>query len=935
VQVTRAFFVSLDPLQRNDTLDALTETGEQALDELGWPSLDRASAEPIRTDDVVHTAEAVQLLSVPSASDGAQAVGRLQRDAGLDWISVDHARSTIETATQALQAVMRHKKRDPLIAEAAMEELGQKGLLLEQLRHRALFSDTAQLLDQAAALYFIARRPALPERASAASPVSIEIVRPAFAQALEREALKQSLFSPGGLTQQEQQVAIYIDGNALVNAKGTVSDLARAPALLRNPGYARLSEADRVALVEQWLHEHGLDSQYPFGSAQNAMATVLKASALARGEPAAGCYASEADLHRAFLALVHDWRHAEGSLVDPRVLFGLNLAKTKGIAFAGNTPQERLADLRGFVNDVLTDPGPDNHALMAQARVQLREAHAPLTEAAVNAKVGELSRAYVTSTASDAETAEPDSNVQDSGIRHWFENAPVLSNVIGFVEGVATGRVEQIINAVPVLSNLYNIEEGVRTGDIERAGMAAITLVPFAGSVATIAEGAIKGDYAEMAGGAVGFGLDFVTLGEGHLLKSGLGRLSGLTLDGSAKAKARAMPTPMIPSALRLHAEHALTALKDLGFAGDDWGLKIVRAEKVGPDFPPVRAVSVLPSADIARLAKHLDGYEVRAWPAIMRRGESGMLWDPATAAHYAHWQGKLYRVAPDRAKTTPQRPLWNIVSPDGSNRIMTASFEYAFDAHARVGQWQLARDLPSVKGGAPGSNAPSRPNFFDGFAAVQASRRARLEQLRISAHGSTHFHGSRSGSLIAFHSSTAAEIRGSLLPMGALLEHGAPVYTGERGNAFHERAFNREHLSVVWEAQFDGALRYATDASFASRSPIKSRASIELPGYESFDANLKQVREVSDARLNEIGDDVTIAAFVRANFPVVYGLKPRFDKLVDVSSDIAGETGVKGGVDPTEIAVIFVPDDHVAAVTAYLEECGYPKPVEPLSSVS
>jgi hypothetical protein len=751
----------------------------------------------------------------------------------------------------------------------------------------------------------------------------------------EREALKQSLFDAASLSDVERRSTIHFDGNALVNAKGSAREIARDAALMRQPAFASLSEADRIALVEQALHEHGLDSQYPFGSVENAMASVLKSSALARGQPAAERYASVDELHRAFITLVHDWRHTGGSVIDPRVRFGLNLAKTRGITLSGDTPQARLADLQSFVNDVFTESGSNDHALMAQARLQLREARVPLTETAVKTKANELSQAYDAQMQRDLETVEPERSTNENGLKHWFENAPVLSNVVGFVEGVATGRVEQIINAVPVISNLYNVEEGIRTGDVERAGMAAITLVPFAGSVATIAQGAIKGDQAEIAGGVAGLALDFVTLGEGHLLKGSVGRAVGHVREGSTRVRSQSIATASMPRALRMHTNHTLTALRDLGFADHEWGLKIDRSNTVEAAPAPARPVRVLPPLESTRLMAQLDGYEVAVRPTALRQNASGMLWDPASAAHYAQFEGKLYRVGPDRANTTPQRPIWNVVSPDGSTRLGTASFEYQFDANAGIGRWQLAQNLPQVKGGGPGSGAPIRPTSFDGFAALEANRRARLDRLRNAAHNSTHFHGSRSGSLIAFHSSTASDIRGSLLPMGVLLDHRAPVYSGERGNAFHERAFNREHLSVVWEAHFDAALRYATDTTSASRSPVKSREPIGLPGYEWFDANMKQVRETSNARLNEIGDDAPIAGFVRENFPVIYGLKPSFDKLVEVSSDIAGETGVKGGVDHSEIAVVFVPDDKVQAVASYLQECGYPKPVEPLSRIS
>ena len=443
----------------------------------------------------------------------------------------------------------------------------------------------------------------------------------------EREALKRSLFDPASLSDLARRSTMYFDGNALVNARGSVPDLARDSALMRHPGFASLSEADRIALVEEALDEHGLDSQYPFGSVENAMATVVKSSALARGQTAVERYASDDDLHRAFLALVHDWQHAGGSLLDPRVLFGLNLAKTRGITFAGDTAQARLADLQSFVNDVFTEPGPNDHALMAQARLQLREARAPLTETAVKTKANELSQAYDAQMQRDLETVGSEQSPTENGLRHWFENAPVLSNVVGFVEGVATGRVEQIINAVPILSNLYNVEEGIRTGDAARVGMAAITLVPFAGSVAVIAEGAIKGDAAEVAGGVAGLGLDFVTLGEGHLLKAGVGRAAGHVREGSWSIKSRSLSTAAMPPALRMHTNHTLTALRDLGFADHEWGLKIVRTDNLEVEAAPapVPSARVLPSVDTARLMTQLDGYEVGMRPTTLRPNASGV----------------------------------------------------------------------------------------------------------------------------------------------------------------------------------------------------------------------------------------------------------------------------------------------------------------------
>ncbi|MFC0692355.1 hypothetical protein [Paraburkholderia humisilvae] len=104
---------------------------------------------------------------------------------------------------------------------------------------------------------------------------------------------------------------------------------------------------------------------------------------------------------------------------------------------------------------------------------------------------------------------------------------------------------------------------------------------------------------------------------------------------------------------------------------------------------------------DAACVMSRLEGYELRTQPARLQKSASGMLWDPATAAFYAELRGKLYRVAPDRAKTTVHRSIWNIVSPDGSRRIRTIRAEYTVS-----GQWQITRRLPSLQGGGAGSMA-------------------------------------------------------------------------------------------------------------------------------------------------------------------------------------------------------------------------------------
>jgi hypothetical protein len=57
---------------------------------------------------------------------------------------------------------------------------------------------------------------------------------------------------------------------------------------------------------------------------------------------------------------------------------------------------------------------------------------------------------------------------------------------------------------------------------------------------------------------------------------------------------------------------------------------------------------------------------------------------------------------------------------------------------------------------------------------------------------------------------------------------------------------------------------------------------------------------------------------------PVLYGIKSsRLNVCFPVASDIIGEIGLKGGAQPGEIKVIFVPQERVEFVKTLLSEGG------------
>ncbi|WP_175233642.1 hypothetical protein, partial [Paraburkholderia humisilvae] len=82
--------------------------------------------------------------------------------------------------------------------------------------------------------------------------------------------------------------------------------------------------------------------------------------------------------------------------------------------------------------------------------------------------------------------------------------------------------------------------------------------------------------------------------------------------------------------------------------------------------------------------------------PVAMRRSEGGTWQDPQTLAHYAQIGAKLYRVAKDEAASSGGYVVWNPTDAYGGGRERTIRLEN------RDGQWQRARNVPGLKGGAP-----------------------------------------------------------------------------------------------------------------------------------------------------------------------------------------------------------------------------------------
>jgi hypothetical protein len=305
----------------------------------------------------------------------------------LGWVDLHKARNSAHGAIQALLVVMRHAGVDPVIAKAILARLGNKGVTLKQLIREPLIGNTAQLLDQAALLHYNLIHSTPRTQGAPRVPASREIphVRTSFAAALEREALKRNMFNASELSAAQRATAVHFLGNALVNAAGKkAADLANDPTLLENPGFARLAHDKRVRLVTEWLDEHGFDTQYAFGTIENSMATVLKTTALKDGATSMP-YASDKDLGTRFMQTAKSWSDKGGSLVDPRVLFGLNLARTQGIDLEGASVAEKLTNLQQYIKDVFAEAATPPRFDRRQTALDILKGKTSLSEAQLTA----------------------------------------------------------------------------------------------------------------------------------------------------------------------------------------------------------------------------------------------------------------------------------------------------------------------------------------------------------------------------------------------------------------------------------------------------------------------------------------------------------------------------------------------------------------------
>ncbi|PMY35966.1 hypothetical protein C1Y35_21970 [Pseudomonas sp. GW456-L14] len=159
-------------------------------------------------------------------------------------------------------------------------------------------------------------------------------------------------------------------------------------------------------------------------------------------------------------------------------------------------------------------------------------------------------------------------------------------------------------------------------------------------------------------------------------------------------------------------------------------------------------------------------------------------------------------------------------------------------------------------------------------------------------------------------------------------MEKGEYPFSGELGNALHERAFNKDHVSVVDFHNFSSAFDYAAKINHAGWSERETRQKLKEwqggftlgQGEDVYCENKKRLLSGQLDRWAMLGSDER--ELVESPFPVVYGFKISDGgegRIIKAGSDIPGEFGVRGGVSLDEIKVIYTRDEFVEKIKSII----------------
>ncbi|MFK7827855.1 MAG: hypothetical protein AB8G05_27150 [Oligoflexales bacterium] len=181
-------------------------------------------------------------------------------------------------------------------------------------------------------------------------------------------------------------------------------------------------------------------------------------------------------------------------------------------------------------------------------------------------------------------------------------------------------------------------------------------------------------------------------------------------------------------------------------------------------------------------------------------------------------------------------------------------------------------------------------------------------------------FHGATSASLLAF--TEYSQGKNDLIPTGILLEQGRVPFSGQ---IFWHIKDNKDHLSTVIIYHLETTFRYAgIDPSEytweigdgwtidSAETKLSKVVGLYCCGPAFFLENYKLVHEKRKSEWRKL--NYSEKDLVKANFPVIFGLRPSNLESYDqyANSLVEGEIVVKNGVTNRDIKVVYVPEDYL-----------------------
>ncbi|WP_157645071.1 hypothetical protein [Burkholderia ubonensis] len=298
--------------------------------------------------------------------------------------------------------------------------------------------------------------------------------------------------------------------------------------------------------------------------------------------------------------------------------------------------------------------------------------------------------------------AQTESERAAAKARKALFGTPIVSNVVGVIEGLANRDWREVVDSVPVAGNLFEFGAGVVTGDVRRA----IHAIPVLGSGLQVEEAVENGDSEDIALAVGGFLWDVGSMGigpgasralvgesahvvmkpaeasNGHTIGLRNARALRKTLGVPAKRHtARADGTDEGDTAPTAAWKSELTGEHSLVGPGDPYGIELSRS------VASVSGANAASLPDPKRFGAEYEPYRVAGPSADIRPNAAGIYEEGNH--HFIREGDSFYAVRYDRDEGT-----WRVYDRNSGAR-------WARPVEYKAGHWQY-NDNVGLKGGAP-----------------------------------------------------------------------------------------------------------------------------------------------------------------------------------------------------------------------------------------